>query len=568
MITNNQGRGLFNLNARYPDLLQRERARQLLAVNLVLGVLWGIGLIVAIIPSIFLGSVFIGLNIAYILLALPIAAVFLLLERGRLQSAIWLYIIMLSSIIVPVVLAVDIPALPILLILPLVAAGVLLDRRGLAVFVVALVIALGIRAVVQSQHTRAVRIIPANTLALDLALIVGSLGMSALFLFLANGSNRRLFRVSQHDTELLGRIATFRQGLGISPSEDDIFLNALRLLQSDLGYTLAQLFVQDELGGFVRLRLSGSDQTGRGALTRLNVSLTDDPSAVGEAARQLQPVSASTADAPLRSSHLLPPARAGIALPLIANDTLIGVLDIQTIEPDILSPTQQDALEKLAAQIAGALADVRNVAELQRTRREQDETISRYRTQVFEMQQRTRQLITSGWERYIQGRGGEAFGFDVTASNGSGMTTTPAADLPADIRRALEQGDIHVEPRDGVYIVNAPISYRGDVLGAMTFTLQQPPTERQTDLLRTVSTRLGLALENNRLYEQSQAQAVRERKAGEIANRLITATDIPSLLGLAAESFNEALGAVHTRVNLEPIAGDDAVSGSRNGVLS
>jgi GAF domain-containing protein len=102
-----------------------------------------------------------------------------------------------------------------------------------------------------------------------------------------------------------------------------------------------------------------------------------------------------------------------------------------------------------------------------------------------------------------------------------------------------------------------PINYRGDILGAMTFNVRQAITERQADMLRTVAARLGLALENNRLYEQSQAQAARERKAGEITNRLITATDIQSVLNVAAESFNEALGAVRTRVHIEVLPGDD-----------
>jgi GAF domain-containing protein len=569
-MLDNQGRGLLSLRYRYTNVADRQRARQLLWVNLALVVAWLIGLVVIVLPALFLGGVFLVLNLLYLLLALPLAAVFMLVQRGQLQAATWLYVVMLSGTILPVVLTIDIPALPMLLIVPLTAAGIFLGRRGLALFLVVMVIAVGARTVFQSQYTRIVRFTPADVIPRDLGLIGISLGMAALLLYIANGGNQRIIRASQRDMELLRQIADFRQALGTTPSENDIFLRALRLLQIDLGYTLAQLFVQDELGGYVRLRLAGTDLMSRNTLNRLNVSLNDDPSAVGEAMRLLQPISASTESSPLRSSHLMPPAHAGIALPLIADGAVIGVLDIQAESLEALSDTQQDGLERLAAQLAGALAEIRNVAELQRIKREQEDTINRYRTQVFEMQQRTQQLITSGWERYIQGRGGEAFGFDVSAMNGSGLSTTPAADLPDDIRNTLERGEIYVEARDGVYVVNVPINYRGDVLGAMTFTVQQPLTERQTDLLRTVATRLGLALENNRLYEQSQAQAARERKAGEIASRLITATDIQSVLSLAAESFNEALGAVHTRVYLEPIAAadDGAPADSRNGVLS
>lgn len=70
--------------------------------------------------------------------------------------------------------------------------------------------------------------------------------------------------------------------------------------------------------------------------------------------------------------------------------------------------------------------------------------------------------------------------------------------------------------------------------------------------MRTVANRLGLALENNRLLEQTQAQAQRERKASEVANILLTATSIETLIELAAENFNEALSAINTRIYLEP----------------
>ena len=72
------------------------------------------------------------------------------------------------------------------------------------------------------------------------------------------------------------------------------------------------------------------------------------------------------------------------------------------------------------------------------------------------------------------------------------------------------------------------------------------------DTLRIVTSRLAVALESNRLFEQTQAQAQRERKASEIGSLLLSVTDIDAVLNLAAENFNEALGAVHTRVVLDP----------------
>ncbi len=65
------------------------------------------------------------------------------------------------------------------------------------------------------------------------------------------------------------------------------------------------------------------------------------------------------------------------------------------------------------------------------------------------------------------------------------------------------------------------------------------------------------------LFEQTQAQAFRERKATEVANMLIGATDVRSVLERAAETFNEALGAVSTRITLQPNPGEDRVPRAR-----
>jgi hypothetical protein len=47
---------------------------------------------------------------------------------------------------------------------------------------------------------------------------------------------------------------------------------------------------------------------------------------------------------------------------------------------------------------------------------------------------------------------------------------------------------------------------------------------------------------------------VRERRANEATNLLISATNVEAVMNVAAASFNEALGAIHTRIHLQPSA--------------
>jgi hypothetical protein len=88
----------------------------------------------------------------------------------------------------------------------------------------------------------------------------------------------------------------------------------------------------------------------------------------------------------------------------------------------------------------------------------------------------------------------------------------------------------------------------------MSFTVSgdRPLTERQLETAKVVANRLALALENKRLIEQTRAQADRERVASDVSNSLISATDVDSVLSVAVESFREVLGAVNSRIHVQP----------------
>lgn len=155
------------------------------------------------------------------------------------------------------------------------------------------------------------------------------------------------------------------------------------------------------------------------------------------------------------------------------------------------------------------------------------------------------------WESYLRSIGQAALGYDFDRQSGGLIL---ADDLPEPIRQALALGGIHVSRQNGTQTISVPIQFRGDPLGAMTFQLPADVTitDRQRDLLRTISDRLGIALENNRLFERSIAQARRERQANIVGNSLLTSTDIEDILDRAVLSFNETLGAIRTEVLIEP----------------
>jgi GAF domain-containing protein len=69
-------------------------------------------------------------------------------------------------------------------------------------------------------------------------------------------------------------------------------------------------------------------------------------------------------------------------------------------------------------------------------------------------------------------------------------------------------------------------------------------------LLQTLTEQLGAALESARLYQDTQRRAARERILREISDRMQGAADMETLMRIAAEELNKALGASRTYVRL------------------
>jgi GAF domain-containing protein len=291
--------------------------------------------------------------------------------------------------------------------------------------------------------------------------------------------------------------------------------------------------------------------------TRYAVSRTDAGSetAVGQAIRRQEIILTSLQDAPMRRSHLLPSSTYGILLPLIFNKKVIGVLDVQTNQTrSPFTKGELVLLKLIGRKFTTAFMHLHEFNSLHLMIQERETMNTRLRDQIGEMRRKADQIVGSEWSAYLEGRSKDAYGFDLKQDNEIALVS--ANDLPVELRPALQSGETVVETTADGQIINVPIMLRNEILGAMAFTLprNQAVSERQLEMAKVVSERLALALENARLVEQSQNLALRERKASEVASILIGQQEVDSLLNIAAQNFNEALGAIYTHIYLEPEA--------------
>jgi len=549
-------RTLLRVRHIYLSPIDRQRAGVLLLANwtLVLAALaW---MVVGVLPRL-LREQF--LDIQAVISSLVICGlsvvIYRLIQTGRLRGAIWLFVLMLTTSVLQLVLFWSDQgphvsgAFVIAITVPMVAAGVLLNRRGMALVAILLIASMIYAGVTQSQQTGIVTYVPSDTALIDAPIIIITLVLVLLFLMVFTGNLERIATESLLDVQQRQWITEFGIQIGGAEDENRVLSRALDVMRDRFQYVFAQFFLTDDEGRFNRTIRYGLNQAEPASRETLNLG---NANIIMEAAQQRTVALASSDDPLAQRSHLLASANYGAAVPLLHGDHLLGVLDVQSSGQVAFTQNELQALKLMTEQVSNALAHARAVNELQLNLREQSSANQRLQAQVADYIQRERQGVSAIWSQYLQGRGKAMIGYNIEPDTTS--TPVPASDMSETLRATLQSGELHVEQSGDEQIVNVPITFRDQTLGAMSFAVPQDQelSERQIEIARIVAERLALALENTRLFEQSQAQANRERKASAVSSLLIGATDVYSVLNLAAANFNEALGAIHTRIYIQP----------------
>lgn len=559
---NDSGRqSIFRVRYAYDNPFDQRRASGVLILNWVMLFAWAVWLAFVILPALTSGQ---ELRFDYYIWTFVppflAAIIYWATQTGRLRLATWLFVALFTANTAVTLLNGISGTQVIISVLPLIAAGLLLDQRSVLVVAIIIFIAALAGTLFQSELITPVTHTPADLIVTDMPLLWITLGLVMTFLYLFGGATEAVSERLLTEVRRLHLISELESELTNIDDENAILARTVTHISQDLGFVFAAVYSYDA-SGYLNARMRtdiGRQQTegyDRFSINSANILST--------AARNRQIVVASTRDSVESRSHFLPSTTFGAAIPLLHRNNIVGVLDVQSAFSDPFSDNDLAALGLLANDLAALLNFIQVTKDLQFHLNQQEQVAAALQAQIAELRQGSQRSIAGDWLNYLQGRGTTALGFDIRPGE---AVPIPANNLPETIRPALERGDLVVETIGNEQIINVPITFRDEVLGAMAFAIpaDEKITERQIEMARNVSNRLALALENARLFEQTQAQALRERRASEISGLLIGATDVDTVMKLAAESFNEALGAVYTRVYLQPRAlGEptDAVKG-------
>jgi len=288
---------------------------------------------------------------------------------------------------------------------------------------------------------------------------------------------------------------------------DTLLNETVRLISDRFGFYHAGIFLVDEAGEYAVLR-AASSEGGQRMLARGHRLAVGKVGIVGYVAGTGKPRIALDvgADAVFFDNPDLPLTRSEMALPLRVGERVIGVLDVQSVEPAAFTEEDVSVLQTLADQVALAIENARLLEE---SRRALEELERLYGSRAREAWQVWAALRPAAY-RY------------------TGVDVEP---LPAPVPLTGEG--------DGRQLA-VPIRLWGQTIGTVLLkrTEEQPPwSPEERRLAEEMGEQIALALENARLIAETESRAARERLLSEMTSRLTRSLDMDALLEVAVREL-------------------------------
>lgn len=222
-------------------------------------------------------------------------------------------------------------------------------------------------------------------------------------------------------------------------------------------------------------------------------------------------------DIVLFNSPELAETRSELALPLIAHNRIVGVLDLQSTEVSMFSYDEIEIFQSMADQIAIAIENTRLLNENQLV--------------ISQLEIISNEHTRQNWKSKIAGQK-QIVQYTATGIHQAEKSSTK-----------------------GKNILDIPVMLRGQKIGSITLQRKaefQKWTAQEESIASEVATQTALALENVRLIESTRERVNREQVISNISNRVRETLDLDIVLRTCAREIQRTLNLQEAEVRLLP----------------
>ena len=191
--------------------------------------------------------------------------------------------------------------------------------------------------------------------------LIEALGTEAAIAF----ENANLLETTQQNLKEINSLYHISQSLAASLDPDRLMKDVADLLQKNFGYYHVQIFIVDPQNGNLLAR-QGSGKIGA-RLKKKGYFLPAGAGIVGHTAETGKPFVTNNVDEVVFfiRNPLLPDTQSALTVPIKIENRVLGVLDIQQMPPNRLTPREMKLMTAVADQLAVALQKANLYTELQ-----------------------------------------------------------------------------------------------------------------------------------------------------------------------------------------------------------
>jgi GAF domain-containing protein len=308
----------------------------------------------------------------------------------------------------------------------------------------------------------------------------------------------------------LRTIAEVSRSAAAIPEQDRLMDLLTNLISQQLDYYHIGIFLLDELREYAILSASNSEG-GKRMLARGHHLKVGQQGMVGYATSSGKPRIALDvgSDAVFFNNPDLPETRSEMCLPLIVNEVIIGALDIQSTEANSFTEEDYSVLSILADQVAIAIQNARSNEETKRALQEA-EIVSG-------------QLTSRAWMEFSSER-------DVKGYRFRGIKT-----------ESIQSRSNEAEANG---MTNVPIRLHGQIIGHLKLNRTDEThswTEDELAIVQATAERVALAMENARLLEEAQRNAVKEQRITDVTAKISRSINLRNVLQTAVEELGRVI---------------------------
>jgi GAF domain-containing protein/HAMP domain-containing protein len=328
---------------------------------------------------------------------------------------------------------------------------------------------------------------------------------------------------------------------------DQLIQNIVEFIRDRFDLYYVGLFLTDQAGEWAVLQ-SGTGEAGQAMLARGHrIKIGEGMIGWSIANAKSRVALEAGVDAMRLATKELPKTRSEAAIPLRSRGQVLGALTIQDSQPEAFDELFIDVLQTMANQVAIAIDNARLLDASQ----EALETTQR----IFG------EMSSRAWLELVRQQTNLVF-----RSDEMGNTTADDVWKP-EMDKVFEEGKTvqFTNPETSTHALAVPILARGQIIGLLD--TYKPIDEgrwtpEEITVIETIVDQVGVALESARLFEDTRRRAAREELVREISDQMQQATDMQSLMQIAAEEIKQALGVSRTvlRIGL-----DNTPSGNGDG---